>query len=657
MASTIRETAVLSESLVNKDLLDTPLDSKKIVEWACTGGCGWLWRESVVKRAKFELCPKCESSKQRSSVPRPPNQPPPKRVVTPLAKKVKGECPICCVDGQMMLKCPWCEYEVCVECMKTYILGGVGPARCMTPSCDKVLPNKLLISFFTKKWVTTEYKNYISKTLVEHEKSRIPESLPVVAMLKEKRQIKERLEYLNNHGYLRRSAEAREIKALRRRYTELTYEITTILEGTPEGAENKVKVSTYLQGCPDGACRGLINEKGNCEVCDVVICKDCRVRVDSEHKCDPSTVLTIKSLHSNTKPCPKCAASIYKIDGCDQMFCVVCHTAFSWKTGRVETGNIHNPHFFEWLRNQSEDGVIPRDAGRVRQNVDPCITREELLGRVRRILMRHLTDDNMRVYSQMTNYLYHTSEANIRRFSDTNLNKLRVKYLTGELSEELWTQKITAVHRRLRYELSGSNIYTNMSDIIRGLLIDFLADAEPIAHDGHEVVTLYVDLWEKCSKIREQINQAIVDENSDMDYGSIEVLGKWWDRVSYRNHRKGIEYRGTLYDGDPKPIVIPPKKPIQQLLHERNPLRRSLNGYDTDTLEEISDDSSDEDVVEVPKPQKGAITGLSREMVEGYLKSDSDVEEITQGMRNLRADEDDEDDEVRIVEHKGRWWE
>jgi hypothetical protein len=87
---------------------------------------------------------------------------------------------------------------------------------------------------------------------------------------------------------------------------------------------------------------------------------------DAEHTCDPALKETVALIVKDTKPCPKCGERISKIDGCSQMWCIECHTAFDWTTGQQVNGVIHNPHYYEFLRKQG-NGVAPRNAGDV-----PC---------------------------------------------------------------------------------------------------------------------------------------------------------------------------------------------------------------------------------------------------------------------------------------------
>jgi len=127
----------------------------------------------------------------------------------------------------------------------------------------------------------------------------------------------------------------------------------------------------FIMKCPDGDCRGFLSTAYKCGTCAKWACPSCLVvlgeKKDVEHTCDQNLVESTKLIRSETRPCPKCAAPIFKIDGCDQMFCVVekCGTAFSWNTGHIVSGVIHNPHYYEWLRRTG--GAIEREVGDI-----PC---------------------------------------------------------------------------------------------------------------------------------------------------------------------------------------------------------------------------------------------------------------------------------------------
>lgn len=124
-------------------------------------------------------------------------------------------------------------------------------------------------------------------------------------------------------------------------------------------------VKSFIRQCPNNDCRGFLSSKLFCELCKITACGKCReIKENSkesndeknkkEHECDPGVLENVKFLEKDSKGCPKCSAIIFRISGCVQMFCTMCHTAFDWKTLRIETGVIHNPHFFQFQRQQGE---------------------------------------------------------------------------------------------------------------------------------------------------------------------------------------------------------------------------------------------------------------------------------------------------------------
>ena len=135
----------------------------------------------------------------------------------------------------------------------------------------------------------------------------------------------------------------------------------------------KAERREFIMKCPAEECRGFLSTSYKCGTCSKWACQSCLVTIgenrDAEHTCNPDTVESAKMIRAETQPCPKCGTRIFKIDGCDQMWCVMegCGTAFSWNTGHIVTGVIHNPHYYEWLRRNGGAAGAAREVGDI-----PC---------------------------------------------------------------------------------------------------------------------------------------------------------------------------------------------------------------------------------------------------------------------------------------------
>jgi hypothetical protein len=112
----------------------------------------------------------------------------------------------------------------------------------------------------------------------------------------------------------------------------------------------------YVLNCPANECRGFMRpmkEKQRliCDMCLTEACNRCHKLCKSTEKhgeCNKDDLATVRSLKENTRSCPSCHAPIFKIDGCDFMFCTSCNTPFSWTTGKILSMQGHNPHLAEY---------------------------------------------------------------------------------------------------------------------------------------------------------------------------------------------------------------------------------------------------------------------------------------------------------------------
>lgn len=273
-------------------------------------------------------------------------------------------CSICLEDFNKMkhLKatCPFCDFDSCKTCAQTYLLSTSQDPHCM--NCKHEWNREFIDSFCTKKFRNVDYKIHRENVLLEREKARMPETQPHVMKTYELDSLRESYRWicglLTNvkmsttidvrvRDYL--SAELRQVMA------DIIGNIRAIMYGD---APTQTAV-VMTQKCPSGECRGFLLDDFTCGLCKVTFCEKCHEPNDPEHTCDPDTVKTIKLLKRDTKQCPSCSTPIHKLEGCAQMWCTQCHTAFDWRTGRVETGRVHNPHYFEFKKRTREHGDIP----------------------------------------------------------------------------------------------------------------------------------------------------------------------------------------------------------------------------------------------------------------------------------------------------------
>ena len=269
------------------------------------------------------------------------------------------------------VKCPFCEYECCTACSQRYLLGTSENAHCM--NCRKAWSRLFLTKAFTKVFVNVAYKTSRENVLFEIEKSMMVDTMPHVEYKKKcKQNLLKISENIENYQELLKTLHMMYTVTLddkiaecnlKREMNEICLENEILL--FENGVRKIVKDTTrkFIKPCPRNACNGFLSSQWKCRLCDLFTCSKCHDPKDSDdHTCLESSLQTVELLKNDTHPCPNCGVSIFKIGGCDQMYCTECHTAFSWRTGKVEFGKIHNPHYYEFQRGR---GGAAREIGDV----------------------------------------------------------------------------------------------------------------------------------------------------------------------------------------------------------------------------------------------------------------------------------------------------
>ena len=372
------------------------------------------------------------------------------------------DCTVCCETYNKSTKkkitCCFCDYELCRGCTSTYLVTTTNEPHCM--QCKHVWTRDFLGNNLTKKFIDKDLKKHRENVLFTREKCLLPESQEYASNILTSRKMKDKIEEMS--AELHRGWER--LNILR------NHQLIYASGGTPAGVNVAPGSSSrrFVRQCPSEECKGFLSSAWKCGMCSKNFCVRCNDEKGENHVCDDDMVKTMKLLKNDTKPCPKCSTMIFKIEGCAQMWCTSCGTGFSWNTGRIEKGVIHNPHYYEMQRNGD---FVHRNAGDIPCGGLPHVgeLRDAIGGKGRAdidtIYRCH------RFVNHVTNYqlVFHLV------VEETDNNHLRVQYLLNDITEDEMKKQLQIkdkAHHKVRdwRDLIEMLSHT-LSDLFRQLIL------------------------------------------------------------------------------------------------------------------------------------------------------------------------------------------
>ena len=406
------------------------------------------------------------------------------------------------------ITCPYCAFESCRACCETYILGNV-ISKCMNTSCGKEWSRKFMVSVFTKSFIQGAWKKHREKILLDKEIALLPATQPVVERQIYKEKLKQEINDIDM-----------QILLLSHKRKTLNREVHTVVT-TPT-------TTKFVRACPESDCRGFLSSRWKCGLCEKFTCNECHVVIGKdrsvEHVCDANELATAKLLDSDTKQCPKCSTGIFKIEGCNQMWCTQCHTAFDWKTGTIET-QIHNPHFFEWQR---QNGGVPRAQGDIicGQELDNRFIVSLIIPPLCKIAkVKHATalqGEFQKIHfriEQIIRSVIHLQNVQMPQYRVHNVEnnlKLRVEYMRNVIDKETFQQRIQRDNKKFEKKRETFDIMHMFNQTVTDILYRFAYNLNTAT--ANSALVIYRQMISEFAGILQYVNDFLVEIS--ITYGS-----------------------------------------------------------------------------------------------------------------------------------------
>ncbi len=470
-------------------------------------------------------------------------------------------CPICCEtfnkSTRKPIKCGSCNEEYCNKCCETYLLSTQDDPHCM--GCKSIWSNMFCYTNFTKTFMHKKYKTHQKGILFDLEKSRIPSTMIYVEkykksieIKKENRELENKIEELMSIVYSTRDKIYSNSRKIRIN--------DNFLLGKTEVPEEARK---FIKKCPYDGCNGFLSKSWKCGACGNWVCPHCEDKLgetkDENHVCDPDKLASIEFIKKDTKSCPRCGTNIHKISGCDQMWCVGCNVAFSWKTGRVINGTIHNPHYFEWMNNGGGEAGHVNTPGAIMcgglpnvHSMSDWIERRFVLCSMRASMpiiknsvYATISRDGYRFFKARLTELYRISahineliiNVNRRALTENDDNRTdRMRYIMKEITEDNLKMLLAKKKKKKNFQREVLHVY----ELFNVVIVECLNDITRIEREGRisiEIIRVnnQNNRGYRQYKVKEGEEQKFIDNFNEIIDTTVKHLNKLQSLSHYCN--------------------------------------------------------------------------------------------------------------------------
>jgi len=383
--------------------------------------------------------------------------------------------------------------------------------------CKFEWSDTFVLESVNKTYFHTELRQQKKQKCFEIEKSKLAES------------------QIEAKQYLIKEQATKDIKDIDKKIKELRSEIELLKGKKYEISriliqKTKKELKAFIMRCQASNCNGFVSKSYKCELCDKITCSKCFGVVDEMHECKPEDIETAEYIKKNSKPCPKCATRISKIDGCSQMWCTNCQTPFDWTSG-LELTNVvvHNPHYFQYLQNANA-GVVPRNPQDILCGGMPDMykfrgfTATVLLDKD---LNKFVTSNVYNIY-RFIGHIRQSMRQNINQEFESTIENIRIRFIISRITELEFKEKIYKA-----YTIKNKRVVNNrLLETVHVVSVDLIQRYFKIYDTTHQTAEMS---YENTYKLMQEFC-AIIQYFNDLQEEKTKLFKEAGIRITIHNY-------------------------------------------------------------------------------------------------------------------------